>query len=441
MNGSQIAQLVILVLLLCLSAFFSSAETAFTTVNKIYMRTLAQDGNTRAERVLQITENSGKMLSAILIGNNVVNLSASSLATTLAIGIFGSVGAGIATGVLTLLILIFGEISPKTIATLRADKLALKYCSAIWWLMFVLTPVIFVVNLLSQWFLRLLGVRPGEEIRSMTEEELRTIVDVGQESGVIEDKERDMIHNLFDFGDDKAKEVMVPRIDMCFIDADSSYDEMLSIYRDSYFSRLPVYEESTDNVIGILNMKDVLAYEGAKEDFSIRAIMREPFFTYEYKNTYELFMEMKENAVNLAIVLDEYGVTAGLITMEDLLEEIVGEIRDEYDTDEEEDYEIIKEGEEYRVSGSMNLDDFCELIGVDYESEDSDTLGGFLLELLEHFPEEGECYETKEGVRFQILSMDKKRIETVLVTRVNNSVEETQNRKRPGDRMEPVRTV
>ena len=228
----------------------------------------------------------------------------------------------------------------------------------------------------------------------MTEEELRTIVDVGQESGVIEDKERDMIHNLFDFGDDKAKEVMVPRIDMCFIDVDSSFDEMLALYRDSYFSRLPVYEESTDNVIGILNMKDVLAYEGSKEAFSIRKLMREPFFTYEYKNTYELFMEMKEKAVNLAIVLDEYGVTAGLITMEDLLEEIVGEIRDEYDTDEEEDYEVIREEEEYRVSGSMNLDDFCELIGVDYESEDSDTLGGFLLELLEHFPEEGECYET-----------------------------------------------
>ena len=424
MNSSEIAQLVILVFLLCLSAFFSSAETAFTTVNKIYMRTLAQDGDVRAARVLKITENSGKMLSAILIGNNVVNLSASSLATSLAIGMFGSVGAGVATGILTLLILIFGEISPKTVATLRADKMALKFCGVIWILMTVLTPVIFVVNWLSQCFLRLTGVRPGEEIRSMTEEELRTIVDVGQESGVIEDKERDMIHNLFDFGDDKAKEVMIPRIDMCFIDVDSSYDEMLAIYRDSYFSRLPVYEENTDNVIGILNMKDVLAYEGSKEDFSIRTLMREPFFTYEYKNTYELFMEMKESAVNLAIVLDEYGVTAGLITMEDLLEEIVGEIRDEYDTDEEEDYEVIKEGEEYRVSGSMNLDDFCELIGVDYESEDSDTLGGFLLELLEHFPEEGECYETKEGIRFQILSMDKKRIETVLVTRVDKSGEE-----------------
>lgn len=417
MNGSEIAQLVILVVLLCLSAFFSSAETAFTTVNKIYMRTLAQDGDKRAKRVLDITENSGKMLSAILIGNNVVNLSSASLATTLATGVFGSAGAGVATGILTLLILIFGEISPKTIATLRADKLALKYASIIQGLMTVLTPAIFVVNWLAQHFLRLVGVRPGEEIRAMTEEELRTIVDVGQESGVIEDKERDMIHNLFDFGDDKAKEVMIPRIDMCFVDVSSSYEELLAIYRDSYYSRLPVYEESSDNVIGILNMKDVLAFEGSREELSIRALMREPFFTYEYKNTYELFLEMKEKAVNLAVVLDEYGVTAGLITMEDLLEEIVGEIRDEYDMDEKDDYEIIAEGREYRVSGSMNLGDFCELVGVKCESEDSDTLGGFLLELLEHFPEEGECFEAAGGVRFQILSMDKKRIETVLVTR------------------------
>ena len=397
MNQSDIGQLVILVVLLALSAFFSSAETAFTTVNKIYMRTLVQDHNPRAEKVLKITEHSGKMLSAILIGNNVVNLSASSLATSLAIRVFGNVAAGIATGILTLLILIFGEISPKTIATIRADKLALRFCNVIWILMVILTPVIFIVNWLSQ-------------------EELRTIVDVGQESGVIEDKERDMIHNLFDFGDDRAKEVMIPRIDMCFIDVNSTYDEMLSIYRDSYFSRLPVYEETTDDVIGILNMKDVLAYEDSKEHFSVRELMREPFFTYEYKNTYELFMEMKSNAVNLAIVLDEYGVTAGLITMEDLLEEIVGEIRDEYDVDEKAEYEVIREGREYRVSGSMNLEDFCDLTGVSYESEDSDTLGGFLLELLEHFPEVGECYETAEGVRFQILSMDKKRIETVLVT-------------------------
>lgn len=417
MSGSDIAQLLILIVLLCLSAFFSSAETAFTTANKIYMRTLAQDGDKRAQRVLDITENSGKMLSAILIGNNVVNLSSASLATTLATRLFGSAAAGVATGILTLLILIFGEISPKTIATLRADKLALRFSGIIRCLMTVLTPVIFVVNWLAQNFLHLAGVRPGEEMRAMTEEELRTIVDVGQESGVIEDQERRMIHNLFDFGDDKAKEVMIPRIDMCFVDVNSTYEQLLAIYRDSYFSRLPVYEESTDNVIGILNMKDVLAFEGSREELSIRALMREPFFTYEYKNTYELFLEMKEKAVNLAVVLDEYGVTAGLITMEDLLEEIVGEIRDEYDTDEKEDYEVITEGREYRVSGSMNLGDFCELIGVKYESEDSDTLGGFLLELLEHFPEEGECFDAAGNVHFRILSMDKKRIETVLVTR------------------------
>ncbi len=416
MDGSDMAMVAVLVVLLVLSAFFSSAETAFTTVNKIYMRTLAQDGDERAGLVLKITENSSKMLSAILIGNNVVNLSASSLATTLAIRLFGSMGAGIATGILTLLILIFGEISPKNIATLRADKLALRFCKVIWALMYVLTPVIYIVNKLAQCFLRLVGVRPDDKRRAMTEQELRTIVDVGQESGVIEDEERDMIHNLFDFGDDKAKEVMVPRIDMCFIQADSTYDALMAVYRDSYFSRLPVYEDTTDNVVGILNMKDVLAYDGQKEEMSIRDLMREPFFTYEYKNTYELFLEMKEKAVNLAIVLDEYGATAGLITMEDLLEEIVGEIRDEYDTDERADYEVVREGEEYRVSGSMNLEDFCELTGLDYESEDSDTLGGFLLELLEHFPTEGECYETDEGVRFQILTMDKKRIETVLVT-------------------------
>lgn len=416
MGSSEIAQLVILVVLLGLSAFFSSAETSFTTVNKIYLRTLAQDGNARAQKVLDICEQSGKMLSAVLIGNNIVNLSASSLATALAIRLYGSMAAGVATAILTVLILIFGEISPKRLATHRADKLVMMYCDIIWILMKVMTPLIFIVNWLSQLFLRLFGVRSDEEVRAMTEEELRTIVDVGQESGVLEDQERNMIHNLFDFGDDKAREVMIPRIDMCFIDVNSTYDEMLSIYRESYFSRLPVYEDSTDDVIGILNMKDVLAYEGRPEELSIRELMREPFFTYENKNTYELFMEMKENAVNLAVVLDEYGVTAGLITMEDLLEEIVGEIRDEYDLDEEAEYEELRTGEEYRVNGSMNLEDFCELVGKKYESEDSDTLGGFLLELFGHFPEEGESCATEDGVCFKILSMDKKRIEKVLVT-------------------------
>ena len=370
MTPGDIVQLIILILLLLLSAFFSSSETALTTVNKIRMRTLSESGNKRADRVLRVTDDSGKMLSAILIGNNIVNLSASSLATSLAIHYLGNVGAGIATGILTFLILIFGEVTPKTLATIKADSIALAIAGIIDVLMKILTPVIFIINKLSMGLLFLLRINPKDGSQQMTEEELRTIVDVGQETGVIENEERNMIHNLFDFGDAEAKEIMVPRIDMTFVQVDATYQEVLDVFRQDMFTRLPVYEDTTDNVIGITNMKDFLL-EQDDETFSVRSMLRDPYFTYEHKNTADLFLEMRKSSISLAIVLDEYGVTAGLITLEDLLEEIVGEIRDEYDTDEEEDYEVIREGEVYRVSGSMNLDDFCELIGVKYESEDS----------------------------------------------------------------------
>ena len=333
MDPSVTIRIVILIILLLLSAFFSSSETALTTVSRIRMRSLAEEGNRRAARVLTVTDNSAKMLSAILIGNNIVNLSASSIATALAIELFGSAGAGIATGILTILILIFGEISPKTMATIRAEKLSLRFSGIILILMKVLTPVIFIINALAMIVLRIFGVDPTEKNRGMTESELRTIVDVGHESGVIETEEKDMINNLFDFGDAEAKEVMVPRIDMTFVQADSTYEEVLEIYREDRFTRLPVYEEDTDDVIGILNIKDLLLCD--KENFSLRQLMREPYFTYEYKNTAELLIEMRSSSINIAIVLDEYGTTAGLITLEDLVEEIVGEIRDEYDEDEE----------------------------------------------------------------------------------------------------------
>lgn len=211
------------------------------------MRTLAEDGDKRAERVLRITDDSGKMLSAILIGNNIVNLSASSIATSLAIKLWGSVGAGIATGVLTLLILIFGEISPKTLATIYSERIALLYSPAIELLMKLLTPVIFLVNKFSMGFLLLMRVDPKAGEQQMTEEELRTIVDVGKESGVIETEEHEMINNLFDFGDAQAKEVMVPRIDMTFANINSTYDELIAIFQEDKFTRLPVYEETTDN--------------------------------------------------------------------------------------------------------------------------------------------------------------------------------------------------
>lgn len=413
MDTSDIVQIISLIILLLLSAFFSSAETALTTVNKIRMRTLSEAGNKKADSVLRVTDDSGKMLSAILIGNNIVNLSASSIATSFAIKHFGSVGAGIATGVLTLLVLLFGEITPKTKATLNADQMSLSYAAIIEVLMKLLTPVIFIINKLSLGILFLLRVDPNAKDDQMTEEELRTIVDVSQESGVIEHEERDMIHNLFDFGDSEAKEIMVPRIDMTFVSVDATYEEIISIFREDKFTRLPVYEDSTDNIIGIINMKDLLLCEDI-EHFSIRDILREPYFTYEHKNTADLFIEMRKNSISLAIVLDEYGATAGLITLEDLLEEIVGEIRDEYDTDEVDPITKLSD-REYMVLGSTSLDDVSDALGVEFTSENYDTISGFCLDHLDHLPEKNEIILTEAGVLLKIDKVDKNRIERVYI--------------------------
>ena len=411
MSSKLTMQFIVLVILLILSAFFSSAETAFTTANRIRMRTLAENGSKAASRVLAITGNMHKMLSAILIGNNIVNLSASSIATTLAMKLFGNAGAGIATGILTLLILIFGEISPKTIATIHADRIALLYSSVIYALMYILTPLIFIVNQLSMAFLKLLRVNPNAEKATITEEEFKTIVDVGHETGVLENEEHKMINNMFDFGDSQAKEIMIPRIDMTFAKSDSTYDELIEIFRKDKFTRLPVYEDTTDNVIGIINMKDLLLCEDTPE-FSVHSLMREPYFTYEHKNISELFLEMQKNSINFAIVLDEYGVTAGMVTMEDLLEEIVGEIRDEYDTDEEDPLIKIND-REYYIQGSMNLEDLCDELDLPFRSEDYETVGGYLIGLLDHLPEKNEIVITDEDIMLQVNKMHKNRIEKI----------------------------
>ena len=427
MGPSETGQLIAIIILLCLSAFFSSSETALTTVNQIRMRTLADNGDKRAARVLHVTGNPGKMLSAILIGNNIVNLSASSISTSLAIHLFGNTGAGIATGILTFLILIFGEVTPKTMATIKADSMSLTAAAPIGFLMKILTPVIFIINKLSLGLMFLLHVNIKDAQKKMTEEELRTIVDVSQENGVIEHEERDMIHNLFDFGDAEAKEIMVPRIDMTFVQADATYQEVLDIFRQDMFTRLPVYEDSTDNVIGIINMKDFLLQNDTPE-FSVRNLLREPYFTYEHKNTADLFLEMRKSSISLAIVLDEYGVTAGLITLEDLLEEIVGEIRDEYDADEEDDITRISDREFY-VLGSANLNDVSEALSLHFTSDDYGTIGGYCLGLLDHLPEKNEIILTDNNILLRIDRMEKNRIERIYI-RLPEPLEETSSEQK-----------
>ncbi len=423
MDSGEVIQLLFVVVLLMLSAFFSSAETALTTSNKIRLKGLADEGDKRAKRVLEITGDSGKMLSAILIGNNIVNLSASSIATALAIKLFGNAGAGIATGTLTVLVLIFGEISPKTLATIHADKIALTYGGIIWGLMKVLTPVIFIINKLAIGFLRLLRVNVSNEPVPLTEAELRTIVDVGHQTGVIEQEEHEMINNVFDFGDSQAKEIMVPRIDMTFADINSTYEELINIFRTDKFTRLPIYEDSIDNVIGIINMKDLLLYETSKDSFSVRSILRKPYYTYEHKKTVELLIEMKKSSFNIAIVLDEYGVTAGLITLEDILEEIVGEIRDEYDMDEEDPIQKLND-REYIIQGSMNLEDLCDVLNLQLSSKDYDTVGGYMIELLDHLPNTGEETRTPENVLLRVEAMDKNRISKLYLCLPEEEAEE-----------------
>ena len=411
MDSSDAIQLGVLIALIGLSAFFSSAETSLTTVNKIRIKTLADQGNKKAVTLLKVINDSGKMLSAILIGNNIVNLSASALATTLALNIWGNAAVGIATGVLTLLILLFGEITPKTLATLYAEQLSMGYAGIILFMMRGLTPVIFLINKLSYVCLRILRIDPSAKMNSMTEHELRTIVDVSHEEGVIESDERQMIYNVFDFGDSQAKDIMVPRVDMVSIDINSTYDEIIDVFEQEKFTRLPVYEESPDNVIGIINVKDLLFCKPS-EEFHIRDIMREPYFTYEYKKTSELMVEMRQDSINFTIVLDEYGATAGLITLEDLLEEIVGEIRDEYDKDEEDLIRCINDLE-YVIEGSMKLDDVNDALGLDFDSEDYDSIGGYIIERLDHLPQQGEFVVAENGIRLVVDAVDKNRIDKV----------------------------
>lgn len=422
MDSSDVTQLIILLILLGLSAFFSSAETALTTVNKIRIRSLAEDGNKRAKTVLKITDDSGKMLSAILIGNNIVNLSAASLTTSLAYSFGGSMVA-IASGILTVLILLFGEITPKTMATIHAEKMALIYAPIISIFMKVMTPVIFIINGLSIGVLFLLRVDPNAKNDLMTETELRTIVDVSHEDGVIESDEREMIYNVFDLGDAKAKDVMVPRVHVTFADVNSTYEELLDIFREDKFTRLPIFEDTTDNVVGTINMKDLLLYDNTKE-FHIRDILREAYFTYEYKSISELLVEMRQASFNIAIVLDEYGETAGLITLEDILEEIVGEIHDEYDENEEDFVQEVSE-REYIIEGSMNLDDLNDRLDLDLNSEEYDSLGGFIIERLDRLPEAGDSIVTVEGIRMVVEKLDKNRIEKVHVYLPESVMEET----------------
>lgn len=411
MDTSGVIQLVVLIVLVFLSGFFSSAETALTTVNRVRIRSLEEEGNKRAITVNRILDNYGKMLSTILIGNNIVNLSASALATTLAMRIHLAVG--IATGILTVVVLLCGEIVPKTWAMLYSEQLSLMYSGIIYGLMQILTPVIYVVDILSNAILRLLHIDPSKKVNTMTENELKTYVDVSHEDGVIESEEREMIYNVFDFSDALAKDIMIPRINMVTVSVEDSYEQILTVFRESMYTRLPVYQEEKDNIIGLINIKDFILTDN-QEAFRVQDILRDAHYTYEFKKIADLMYEMREKTMNVAFVLNEYGATIGMITLEDLLEEIVGEIRDEYDEDEEEYIQELDDGT-YLVEGSMKLDDINDALGTSLDSEDYDSIGGIIIECLDRLPEDGEEVTLENGIHLKVQGIDQNRITKVLM--------------------------
>lgn len=413
MDGASPYLIGLLFFLVCCSAFFSASETALTSLSRIRLRNMVEEKIKNADKISRLLDDPNRLLSSILVGNNLVNNGASALTTALAIQLFqGDAGSGasVATAFITVVILIFGEITPKTIAAQQAEKVALVVVNIIAIVVFVLRPVVVVLNVVTSALIRFFGCNPNVKAPTITEAELKTIVNVSHEEGVLESEERIMINNIFDFGDAKAKDVMTPRTDMVAVSSDVTYEEFVTLVKEEGFSRLPVYNEDIDDIIGILYVKDVFFVD--ENEFSAEKYIRDPYFTYESKPVDELFAEMRANRLAVAIVLDEYGGTSGLATMEDIIEEIMGEIADEYD-DEQDEIKIIKE-DEFVVDGSTRLEEFNKLVGSQLESDEVDTIAGYVLMILGNFPEGGEVLES-DGLKFVVEEMDKNRISKLRV--------------------------
>ncbi|MBW9153628.1 HlyC/CorC family transporter [Clostridium estertheticum] len=400
-------QIICLIILLLSSAFFSASETALMTLSKIRLRNMVESKIKGANIVNKLLENPSKLLGGILVGNNIANIGASSLATSLALTISKDSGVAIATIVMTILVLIFAEITPKSLAAQNSEKIALKIAKPLSLITFILNPLITVLIYITNTIIKMLGGEVNKSRPFITEEELKTMVSVSHEEGMLEGEEKQMIYNVFDFRDSQAKDVMTPRTDMIVASSNSTYAELINVFRKEQFSRLPIYEDTVDNVIGVLYIKDLIFFEDGKEEFKIEKHMRTPYFTYEFKSTADLFADMRLKRIPISIILDEYGGTAGLVTFEDLVEEIVGDIDDEYDDDTDK-IVVIKE-DEFIVAGDTKISMVNEMIGLRIESDDFDSIGGFVTGLLGRLPKTGETinYNT---TKFIVQYVSKNRI-------------------------------
>ncbi|MBQ2955240.1 MAG: HlyC/CorC family transporter [Clostridia bacterium] len=392
--------IIFLVILVALSAFFSATETAFLSFNKARMKSLAKQGSKKAQLVVDLEERYDKLLSTILIGNNIVNILASSMATMIFVAFLGNAGVTVSTVVMTVVVLIFGEISPKTLAKDHADGLAMVIAPIINLLMGLFTPFTW---LFSQWKKLLTVIFPSKEEAGMTEEELLTIVAEAEEEGGIDEQESDLIRSAIEFNDRTAEEILTHRVDVVAVDATSTMDEIEAVFLESGFSRLPVYEDNVDNIVGIVNAKD---FHARKAGTTLKDIMRPALFVTTTSKTAALLETLQKSKSHLAIVTDEYGGTAGIVTMEDIIEELVGEIYDEHDEVIEE-FKKLPDGS-YQIECSADLAKMQELLNIPGEF-DSATVSGWVIGQLERIPVVGDSF-TFDNLTVSVTKVDSKRV-------------------------------
>lgn len=389
------------------SAFFSATETAFSSYNRTRIKTLAEKGGKRASLVLKLSENYDKLLSTILIGNNIVNIAAASLGTVMFVKIYGDIGATISTVVITVVVLIFGEISPKSIAKDFPEKFAMFSAPIIRFLIWILLPVNFLFTMWKK-FLSLFFKDKGDD--KMSQEELLMLVDEVQEEGSIDDSEGNLLRNAIEFSDLRAEEILTHRVDIESLSVDSSKEEIADMFATSKFSRLLVYKDDIDNIVGVLHIKDFYTKDGIT-DKSVEEIMTTPIFIHKTEKASSLLKRLQTEKSHIAVVLDEFGGTLGIVTMEDILEELVGEIWDEHD-DVLEDFKQVGEGE-YLVNCDMSMDDFCNFFDVKTDS-DSSTLNGWIAEKLDKVPEKDDNF-LFENLDITVTETDAHRVMSALV--------------------------
>ncbi|RMD57344.1 MAG: HlyC/CorC family transporter [Nitrospirae bacterium] len=421
MESSLIIYILIIFLCLLFSAFFSISEAAFISVNRLKIKSLIEKGDTRAKAVKHIFENHDKLFSAVIFASNMANVASASAGTALAIEMIRKDYAPVvATAVMTLLVVIFGELAPKTFAVSHAEATSLKLARPIDFFIRLVNPVVWIINMISNLIIRLFGAEKKKVASYITEEEIKAIINIGEKEGTLEEEEKEMLHKVFEFGDKVVAEAMVPRTEIVAVSENDTIADVFKLVAKKGYSRYPVIKDSIDNVIGILYIKDILikmAEEQVSMDTPIARFKREAYYIPENKMIRELLEEMQQKKFQIAIIVDEYGGTEGLITLEDLMELLVGSLQDEFEEKEEQkEVEVVDENT-FIVSGQMSLDELSELLGTEISSENFNTIGGFLFGMFGRLPNVGEQIRY-QNLKFLILEMEGKKISLVKVTKL-----------------------